>query len=317
MHGWEGWVGLAKGGTQDRRKKREKAEGTWAKHYKPRSKRSNAHVRGAVADLARVDLADWLASCVVHDSPPGPAAELKRHSENFLPLPGAETAGATTEPREAATESCPESISPPTSGSVSNETETRGESASSPRPSPVEQVELFAKAMTAESLWQEITAELAAAVPNAADTARQLAHHGWCDLFIGLIQVIEKCKTLADQIPEWGKKMVKESILKSSKQGVRPLITQAVVDIVVDKVWAALKGAAVANVPLLSVVTGEDAVRSLRILALFSCPAPEDHDEVRKHALKPLGDDVAGIITTQTKERLAKLFKEWTDEEAA
>lgn len=116
--------------TQDRKEKRAKIEDAWAKHYKPRSKRSNAHVRGAVTDLARVDLADWLASCDVHDSPSGPAAELKRHDWNALPQPSAGT--------------------------------------------------------------------------------------------------------------------------------------------------------------------------------LFSCPAPEDHDEVRRHALKPLGDDVAGIITTQTKERLAK-----------
>lgn len=82
-------------------------------------------------------------------------------------------------------------------------------------------------------------------------------------------------------------------------------------DIVVDKVWSAFKGAMVANVPLLSIITEEDAVRSLRILAVFICPSPEDHKEVREHALKPLDDDARNILTQETKKRLAKLFDEW------
>jgi hypothetical protein len=45
---------------------------------------------------------------------------------------------------------------------------------------------------------------------------------------------------------------------------------------------------------------------------VFICPAPEDHKEVREHALEPLRDDARAIITAQTKARLARLFDEWT-----
>ena len=55
-----------------------------------------------------------------------------------------------------------------------------------------------------------------------------------------------------------------------------------------------------------------ETLRSLRILAVFICPAPEDHKEVREHALEPLRDDARAIITAQTKARLARLFDEWT-----
>jgi hypothetical protein len=65
------------------------------------------------------------------------------------------------------------------------------------------------------------------------------------------------------------------------------------------------------KIPLLSIITSEDAARSLRILAVFVCPAPERHREVREHALKPLGDDVKKILTEQAKARLATLFKDW------
>jgi len=92
----------------------------------------------------------------------------------------------------------------------------------------------------------------------------------------------------------------------------RPHVTSAVVDIVVDRVWSAFKGTMFGNVPLLSVITHEETLRSLRILAVFICPAPEDHKEVREHALEPLYDDARAIITAQTKARLARLFDEWT-----
>ncbi|WP_143250006.1 hypothetical protein [Amycolatopsis sacchari] len=182
----------------------------------------------------------------------------------------------------------------------------------SAQPSSIEQVEIFAEAMT--GVWEAIVAELRGTVPDVREVARQLAHHGWCDLFIGLVQVTVKFNTALDKIPERGKQLVKDAIRKSSMQKYRSVVTDVVIDIMVDKVWAAFKGAAVAQVPLLSLLTGDDAIRSLRILAVFSCPAPEGHDEVREHALKPLADDPRGILAAQTRELLAKLFKEWTVE---
>ncbi|NKQ53984.1 hypothetical protein HFP15_13940 [Amycolatopsis sp. K13G38] len=180
-----------------------------------------------------------------------------------------------------------------------------------PVPAPVDQVEILAGAMTDRALWDDIYAALTELTADPAEAARQLANHGWCDLFVGLVRVVEECRSVMDKIPEWGKRVVKKSIADSSLQPKRPQITGAVVDVVVDKVWAAFKSVLVAKVPLLSLITHEETLRSLRFLALFSCPAPERHREVREHAVKPLGDDAVGILTERTRKRLAQLFQEW------
>ncbi|MGH8904533.1 MAG: hypothetical protein ACRDYA_23335 [Egibacteraceae bacterium] len=168
----------------------------------------------------------------------------------------------------------------------------------------------FAKAMT-QSIWTEIAAELGD-TNRARDIKLQLAHHGWCDLFIGLVQVVKIYQDDLNRIPESAKERVKQAILDSSMQHNRSYVTSAVVDVVVDRVWQAFKEVMFAHLPLLSVLDGKDVLRSLRILAVFTCPAPENHKEVREHALKPLGDDAKKILTEQTKKRLAKLFDEWT-----
>jgi hypothetical protein len=160
------------------------------------------------------------------------------------------------------------------------------------------------------STWPEIAAELGD-TNSARDIKRELAYHFWCDLFIGLVRVIETSQHALDKIPEEAKEAVKRMILRSSMDAKRSHVTNAVVDVVVDRVWQAFKEAMVGYVPLLS-ITREEALRSLRILAVFICPAPEKHKEVREHALKPLGDDARQIITEQTKAQLEKLFDEWT-----
>src|SRR5262249_53301942 len=109
-------------------------------------------------------------------------------------------------------------------------------------PSPLEQVVTFAEAMT-RSTWQEISAEPDTALPAATEIKRQLAHHGWCDLLVGLIQVVEASREALDRIPEAAKSVVKSAILHSSMQNVRTQVTSAVVDVVVDKVWMAFKTA--------------------------------------------------------------------------
>jgi hypothetical protein len=178
-------------------------------------------------------------------------------------------------------------------------------------PSALDQVVTLAEAMT-RSTWQEISAELDADLPAARETKRQLAHHGWCDLFVGLIQVVDASREALNRIPDGAKSVVKAAILHSSMQGMRKQVTGAVIDVVVDKVWIAFKTAISAKIPLLGIITSEDAARSLRILAVFTCPAPENHEEVRRYALKPLGEDAEEIVRDQTKERLSELFIEWT-----
>jgi hypothetical protein len=85
------------------------------------------------------------------------------------------------------------------------------------------------------STWQEISAELDADMPAPREIKRQLAHHGWCDLFVGLIQVVDTSRDALDRIPDGAKSLVKAAILHSSMQGKRKQVTGAVVDVVVDK----------------------------------------------------------------------------------
>lgn len=177
-------------------------------------------------------------------------------------------------------------------------------------PSPIDLVEIFAESMT-QSVWDGIAAELGEDTATVTAIKLQLAQHGWCDLFVGLVQVVEAYGSAVNAIPEWAKRRVKDAILDSSMTQYRPQVTSAVVDVVVDRVWSAFKAAMIGNVPLLDVITREETLRSLRILTVFICPAPGDHKEVREHALEPLGEDARKLLTEHTKARLGLLFDEW------
>ncbi|WBB71443.1 hypothetical protein O7602_16920 [Micromonospora sp. WMMD1128] len=181
-----------------------------------------------------------------------------------------------------------------------------------PYPSPAEQVTALAEEMT-RGAWREIATELDCATPDATRVRKDLTHHGWCDLFIALVQVIEVTRRGFDSIPL----RVKEMILRSPLQAERPHVTEAVVALIVDKAWQGFQAAAFAGAPLLDLISHEEALRALRILALFICPAPAQHPAVRQHALKPLGEDATKILTDQTKTRLADLFTDWRSDRAA
>lgn len=175
-----------------------------------------------------------------------------------------------------------------------------------PYPSPTEQVTALAEEMT-RGAWRDITMELDRAAPNATLVKRDLTHHGWCDLFIALAQAIEVTRRGFDRIPH----KVKELILGSPLQVDRPHVTEAVVTLIVDKAWQGFQAAAFAGAPLLDLISHEEALRALRILAVFICPAPAQHPAVRQHALKPLGEDTTKILSDQTTARLAHLFTDW------
>jgi hypothetical protein len=85
-------------------------------------------------------------------------------------------------------------------------------------------------------------------------------------LMVGLIQVIETCKAALDRMPEAAKAIAKNAIRLSSMQKKRSCVTDAVIDIVVDKVWTAFKAAMVVKIRMMSIVTGDDVLRSLRVL---------------------------------------------------
>jgi hypothetical protein len=248
QHGWQGWLDQTSAGDEGRRRLRERFEGELAVTEQDSSRPAPKRRRELTTDLARLDIADWLAI-----PPELPKNELVE-----------------------------------------------------PYPSPVEQVTILAEEMT-RGTWQEIATELDRGTADPAAVKRELANHGWCDLFVALAQAIETTQRAFNSIPVKAKAIV----LAAPIQGSRTHVTEAVVNLVVDKVWDAFAAAAFGGIPLLDVLSNDDALRALRILAVFICPAPEEHEAVRQHALKPLGDDATKILTDQTKARLAALFAEW------
>lgn len=338
LHGWRGWVAVASDTDSTRQGRRQTVDSQWREHYKPPRKRSNKKSRAASTDAARLDIAEWLADQEGNVPPPRRTGGIPQEGERLptsppsnspdaeAPTQSDDQSVATTLPGSAPEK--PSDVSPRLNGADVEPEDHSGPpvpqpdqfaSAKSPGKPPVparypaatDQVEIFAYELT-ESVWDDVAAELGADTEAVKEVKRQLAHHGWCDLFVGLVQAIDACGELLDTtIPEWIKHQVKESILDSSMRDERPDVTSAVVDIVVDRVWSAFKAATIDNIHIISVITHEDTLRSLRILAVFICPAPEDHKEVREHALKPLGDDARAILTAQTKARLGALFDEW------
>ncbi|MFJ1761682.1 hypothetical protein ACIOD2_15280 [Amycolatopsis sp. NPDC088138] len=177
-------------------------------------------------------------------------------------------------------------------------------------PAPVEQVDALAQAMT-EGIWQDILAELDAGSEDVGSIRLQLADHGWCDLIIGFVKILEKSNAVIDKLSEATKKIVVDTVVDSSRKDGRSLLTREVVGLIVDKAWGALKTAVIAHVPILELITSEELLRNLRILAVFICPAPEAHEEVREHAVTPLLDEVREHLSDETKKWLAQQFDQW------
>jgi len=233
----------------------------------------------ACTDLARLDVADWLADATGSD-PPGP-----EHQDRVPPKdPAGPTAGATPD-RDPPVEMADWS--------------------------PSDQVTRLAQELT-RSQWDVIVVELAGDHSDIKAVGHDLAQHGWCDLLVGLIRVVEHYRAVLKAIPNDAKKTVKRAILDSSQHPLRAHVSERVVDIVVDRVWGVFLAAITGGVPALTALSSDELLRDLRILAVFICPAPEHHAEVREHAMKPLGDEATEILKDETKAQLAKVFSEWS-----
>jgi hypothetical protein len=192
-------------------------------------------------------------------------------------------------------------------------TEVSGESGGQVDPSSeLGQVMLLARRTMADTWRDEIKPELDRVVPAGTavgDVAREMASHVWCDLLIALVRLIQRVHDAVDLLSEKSKSFVKQVLLKSSsKKGLRKHVAEAVIDLVVGKVWSALRGLVATKLPIL----GPGVLRALRMLAVFTCPAPEAHREVHEHAVVPLMNDARGVISDEVKAHVIALVpKMW------
>lgn len=159
--------------------------------------------------------------------------------------------------------------------------------------------------------WLSLKADLDTKVPDPDQVRKELAHHTWCDLLIALVRLMDGATQLSSDLGDRATAFVVEKIMQSSEQQFRQKINEEVLGIVVGNVFTAIRTATIAHVPVLELLRGERALLALRILALFACPAPEDHLEVRKYALDPLAGDGRDILTARAKEWLGDLLPDW------
>ncbi|MBO4140357.1 hypothetical protein J5U46_09405 [Micromonospora tulbaghiae] len=161
-----------------------------------------------------------------------------------------------------------------------------------------------------ENPWYEISAGIDSLVRNKADARevkKRLADHTWCGLLVALIQLIEKINKTVELLTDTAKQFITDALSRRFDSGLPRLVTDAVIRLVVDKVWSALARLLEAHFPLL----GTDTLRVLRMLAIFTCPSVEHHPEVYKHAVRPLMGDGHEIITDEIKTHVVTLFSAW------
>lgn len=158
--------------------------------------------------------------------------------------------------------------------------------------------------------WGEISDSIDTLVGNkqtAREIKKDLASHGWCSLLVALIQLIEKVNKTIGLVAELAKQALKDALTKHLTCRIANQLKDAVVDIVVEKVWSALARLLDAHFPLL----GTDTVRVLRMLTVFACPSVERHRDVYQHAVVPLMGDARGFVTEDVKAQVVALFAAW------
>lgn len=303
LHGWDGWLTLVT--AEPARETRAEAFEEEARRREGKRKPAELtpltrmSLKALVTDLTRLDLARWLskqrrgmtagAPLAPSNGPTGPGGSQEASPDDSQDAPPGSDRTVTTTPQ----------------------TEDGGDagikSGAGSKPDATQQIEVLAQCM-AKATWSDIAAEIAASTPNAATVRSQLANHFWCDLFVGFARAVENFQQGVQEIPDSAKELIKQSVRGSSKQSARSAVSDRIINFAVDRAWTAFRTATFGASPLLALLTGDELLRSLRILAVFICPAPERHTEVRIHALKPLAGDARQYLAEETKTRLAGSF---------
>jgi hypothetical protein len=168
--------------------------------------------------------------------------------------------------------------------------------------------------VVAEKLMEQTWSEISEAIDDVAgndatakDIKKRLADHLWCSMLLVLVRAIEGTNRAIDLLAHKTKETLKKAVGTRLEHGVAKAIADAVINVVVDKVLAALTDLVASHFPIL----GEKSLRAFRILTVLACPSVEKHPEVYEHAMKPLMDEGRAIATEQIKAWLTSLFTGW------
>ncbi|MET7822526.1 hypothetical protein OHQ88_08060 [Micromonospora zamorensis] len=91
--------------------------------------------------------------------------------------------------------------------------------------------------------WYEISEGIDDLVQNkqtAREVKKGLASHGWCNLLVALIQLIEKVNKTIGIFTDAAKRAVQDALSNHLTSRIPEQVKDAVAGIVVDKVWSAL-----------------------------------------------------------------------------
>jgi hypothetical protein len=161
-----------------------------------------------------------------------------------------------------------------------------------------------------EQTWPEISKAIDEVVPDkptAMAVKKRIAYHVWCSLLVALIRVIENIDDTLKLLSDKTKELLRNAVKKCFDLGFAKVVADAVVNVVVDKVWSVLIQLVGAHFPII----GTKSLRGLRILAVFACPSVEQHPELYKHAMQPLMDESHVLITEKVKTWVTALFTAW------
>ncbi|WP_146174817.1 hypothetical protein [Umezawaea tangerina] len=162
-----------------------------------------------------------------------------------------------------------------------------------------------------EAVAKKISNEVVAALDHSVDTAKRAerrkklaASHFWCDILAGIAKTLNDIQEEIDKVIAQVPKLVISAINTSSTIGT------ATVELAVEKTWEQIKELDFVKTAL-QLHDLSEPVRAVRMLAIMICPAPERHEAVIKHCVKPLvGDQVHSL----TKQRLeTALPAAWLD----
>ncbi|WP_173130135.1 hypothetical protein [Kibdelosporangium persicum] len=307
QHGWKDAVKLAKDpDPTGRNRLRSAVDDAWRAAFvgqrnatrRPSNKISYPKKIAGI-DSGIADLVDWLAQDLAArkydaaqrvDRVPGQGVELSAQEMGVQQTRRSAAASSNESDSAAVNTSFLPLVSRP-----SPEDSSRGPDPSADEPTVI-QVEKLGDALAGQVL-KDVERAYPGPVPSAVKVA--LADHFWCDLLAQLAYVVDSGIKVFDQVPD----RVAQLILKSRKDAGRLPLEELVVKTAVKSVWKYIHGLAIFG----WIIPARTFLPVVRTLAVLICKAPERHRAVVQHCLDPM----AGELTSETKQRLIKVLREW------